>query len=385
MEQNKFLFSTTRIPGAVQDTVRAPYSAEWPGPVHAPATSWCSTAATCSGWTCSAPTARRTHSTICAAGLRRGPEGRRGARPRRTPRVGHLTTKARAEWAASRAGAAGRRTRQRRRPRRGRDARCSACAWRTSPRRTPRRPATSCCTATAATGGSTRRVSLIVFADGTRRHQRRALRAGRHHDPQLRRHAAGHAGRGAVPAVGRRGRRARPPVEPIEFVLDDELRADIGAAAASFADYGAATATLTLSFADFGAERAKAAGDVAGRLRADGLPARPPAGQGTRRRHLRVDRHPPVPARPHRGDARGHAGGAEVRGHDGRPRAPTRRPGGRRSGPPRTQHVQRAKECQAGEAPEQHLWELQLIQQRRGERARRDRAAWRCTTRRAGS
>jgi carnitine O-acetyltransferase len=30
-------------------------------------------------------------------------------------------------------------------------------------------------------------------------------------------------------------------------------------------------------------------------------------------------------------------------------------------------HVARAKECQAGQAPEQHLWELQLVQKRRGE------------------
>jgi carnitine O-acetyltransferase len=29
-------------------------------------------------------------------------------------------------------------------------------------------------------------------------------------------------------------------------------------------------------------------------------------------------------------------------------------------------HVRRAKECQSGQAPEQHLWELQLIQRRRG-------------------
>ncbi|WP_147143539.1 choline/carnitine O-acyltransferase, partial [Nocardia ninae] len=29
-------------------------------------------------------------------------------------------------------------------------------------------------------------------------------------------------------------------------------------------------------------------------------------------------------------------------------------------------HVARAKECQAGAAPEQHLWELQWIQRRRG-------------------
>src|SRR5262249_29588287 len=32
MDQNKFLFSETRIPGPVQDTVRVPYTPEWPGP-----------------------------------------------------------------------------------------------------------------------------------------------------------------------------------------------------------------------------------------------------------------------------------------------------------------------------------------------------------------
>src|SRR5208283_4068642 len=32
MEQNKFLFSTTRIPAPVRDTIRAPYSEGWPGP-----------------------------------------------------------------------------------------------------------------------------------------------------------------------------------------------------------------------------------------------------------------------------------------------------------------------------------------------------------------
>ncbi len=30
------------------------------------------------------------------------------------------------------------------------------------------------------------------------------------------------------------------------------------------------------------------------------------------------------------------------------------------------QHVARARECQLGQAPEQHLWELELIQRRRG-------------------
>jgi carnitine O-acetyltransferase len=32
MEQNKFLFSSTRIPGPVQDSVRVPYTEQWPGP-----------------------------------------------------------------------------------------------------------------------------------------------------------------------------------------------------------------------------------------------------------------------------------------------------------------------------------------------------------------
>ncbi|MGH3156925.1 MAG: choline/carnitine O-acyltransferase, partial [Streptosporangiaceae bacterium] len=35
MEQNKYLFSATRIPGLVQDTVRVPYSPSWPGPSRA--------------------------------------------------------------------------------------------------------------------------------------------------------------------------------------------------------------------------------------------------------------------------------------------------------------------------------------------------------------
>ena len=32
MEQNKYVFSATRIPGPVQDSVRTPYSEDWPGP-----------------------------------------------------------------------------------------------------------------------------------------------------------------------------------------------------------------------------------------------------------------------------------------------------------------------------------------------------------------
>ncbi len=51
-----------------------------------------------------------------------------------------------------------------------------------------------------------------------------------------------------------------PPATPIEFALDDELRATARAANESFAAYAAATATTTLSFPDFGANTAKRLG-----------------------------------------------------------------------------------------------------------------------------
>src|SRR5262249_15050007 len=101
MEQNKFLFSETRIPGPVQDTVRVPYSDDWPGP------------------------SRERHivefyrghayrlEVLSASGesypvedLVAGLSLIQASDPERAPRdtsVGHLTTKARSEWAASRA------------------------------------------------------------------------------------------------------------------------------------------------------------------------------------------------------------------------------------------------------------------------------------------
>ena len=51
---------------------------------------------------------------------------------------------------------------------------------------------------------------------------------------------------GAVAHGPGRGPRARRPSAPVEFVLDDDLRADVAAAAAAFADYAADTATTTL-------------------------------------------------------------------------------------------------------------------------------------------
>ncbi|MGH3625078.1 MAG: choline/carnitine O-acyltransferase, partial [Sciscionella sp.] len=100
MEQNKFLFSTTRIPGPLQDTVRAPYTEEWPGPSQARhivvffrGNMFRIDVMGSDG---------RPHTVDdLAVGLRAVMKA--GAMEAATDAsVGHLTTKARAEWAASR-------------------------------------------------------------------------------------------------------------------------------------------------------------------------------------------------------------------------------------------------------------------------------------------
>ena len=212
MEQNKFLFSETRIPGPVQDTVRVPYTAEWPGP---------STRAPHRGLLPGQPVpARRARAGRASVhnGRNRRRDCARCSRPatsrrRAARRVGHLTTKARAEWAASRQALLAARTpttpprwTRSRRP-------CSASAWRTSRPQTRWRPATTCCTATAGTGGSTRR-SRSSSSPTAGRHQRRALWTRRHHDPELRRRRCWARRPRSSPASrgpGRRARRRRRP------------------------------------------------------------------------------------------------------------------------------------------------------------------------------
>src|ERR1700753_2458785 len=150
MEQNKYLFSATRIPGPVQDTVRVPYSAERPGPSRArhvvvfyrgglfrlevlsPDGEPYSPGGLVTALT---EIMRRG-----AGGTARGPP-RPGPGPSGRPAVQPCWPAIRpTRWPW---------TRSRRH--------CSACAWRTSSPPGCRTPATSCCTATAPTAGSTRR------------------------------------------------------------------------------------------------------------------------------------------------------------------------------------------------------------------------------------
>lgn len=156
-----------------------------------------------------------------------------------------------------------------------------------------------------------------------------------------------------------------PAVAPVRFVLDDALAADVEAAGADFAAHADATATATVSVEGFGSSRAKELGcspDAFAQLayqlayrRATGRTGATYESIATRRFHhgrteaMRVVtpeilRFVDAMTDPATGD--------EARRSAVRAAAEA--------------HVARAKACQAGDAPEQHLWELQLVARRRG-------------------
>jgi carnitine O-acetyltransferase len=156
-----------------------------------------------------------------------------------------------------------------------------------------------------------------------------------------------------------------PAVSTIEFVLDEPLRADVRTAADSFAAYAADTATYIMSFADFGSDRAKqlrtspdAFVQMAYQLahkRAKGFVGATYESIATRQyRNGRTEAMRVVTPEVMR----------FVAAMDDPDTSVTARMTAFRSAA--EMHVRRAKECQSGQAPEQHLWELQLIQKRRG-------------------
>jgi carnitine O-acetyltransferase len=359
MEQNRYLFSSTRIPGVERDTVRTPYSREWPGP------------------------STERHIVVFRQGRMfrldvLGPDGvphtlseiTEGLRPVLDARpaadghsVGHLTSKARAEWAASREAL------------RSADPANAAnlevletalfCLVLDEHEPTSTLDAAN----QLLHGNSANRwfdkgISLIVFADGT------AGFNGEHCkldgttviaflDSLLDTPAAEQS-----EASGAREQGVPEPAE-LEFVLDDALRADVTEAGRAFAEYAAATATTTVRVPEFSAERAKAlrcSPDAFAQLsfqlahrRAKGITGATYESIATRSflggrtEAMRVVT-PEVVAF---ADVM-----QDTSAGDGERRAAFRAAA--------DAHVQRAKQCQAGDAPEQHLWELQLIGVRRG-------------------
>jgi carnitine O-acetyltransferase len=363
MEQNKFLFSTTRIPGEVQDTVRAPYSDEWPGPspfrhivVFRRGNAFRMDVLGADGRPLALGDLEAGLSAAIAAGETRAPED---------TSVGRLTTKARAEWAHSRrrllalgpANAAALETIE--------TALFCVCLDDVA----PRDELEACDHLLHGDSGNRwfdKALSFVVFADGT---------AGINveHcgldgttilqlvDFILATPTDDHSARSGAAAAGR----GAPAVEPVTFVLDDDLRADVQAAGDAFAQYAADTATSTVSFPDFGSDRAKelrispdAFVQMAYQLahhRSKGLVGATYEAIATRQyHHGRTEAMRVVTPEVLRFVATMDDPDADREARAAALRAAAER------------HVARAQECQRGEAPEQHLWELQLIQKREG-------------------
>ncbi|MET7615340.1 choline/carnitine O-acyltransferase [Streptomyces sp. NPDC005408] len=361
MVQNKFLFSATRIPGAQQDTVRAPYTEAWPGPSGA-----------------------RHIVVFFRGGMFRldvlGPDGvpyslddleaglhavmKAGAAPADADTsVGHLTTMARAEWAAARESLRAVHPRNADALDDIETALFCLCLEDFAPADTQE----ACDQLLYGDRGNRwfdKAVSFIVFADG---------RAGINvehceldgttilsfTDALLSTPPDEHSAQSGARSQG------LPALEPVVFELDDALRAQVRSAADAFAAYGEATATATVSFDDFGATTAKALGvspdafvQVAYQLahqRAKGHLGATYESIATRQyRHGRTEAMRVVtPEMVSFVAAMG----------DPSTDTPTRRAAFRSAA---AAHVTRAKECQAVQVPEQHLWELELIQRRRG-------------------
>ncbi|HEY6422007.1 MAG TPA: choline/carnitine O-acyltransferase [Pseudonocardiaceae bacterium] len=361
MVQNKYLFSATRIPGPVQDSARTPYSDGWPGPsqerhivVFFRGTMFRLDVIGRNG---------RPHTVDeLAAGLRAVMAA--GATPAAPgTSVGHLTTKARAEWAASRQalldcdpGNA-----------ELLDAVETALFCLCLEDTTPEDALKACDQLLHGDSGNRwfdKALSLIVFRDGT------AGLNGEHCkldgttivnfiDTILGSSAEEHSRRSGAQAQG------TPAYVPLDFVLDADLQADVRAAAASFAVYAADTATSVLSIANFSSGRAKqlrmspdAFAQLAFQLahkRAKGHVGATYESIATRRyRHGRTEAMRVVTPEVVR---------FVTAMDDPETDEQTRRAAFRAAA---EKHVHRARECQAGQAPEQHLWELQLIQQRHG-------------------
>jgi carnitine O-acetyltransferase len=357
MEQHKFLFSATRIPGDEQDTARTPYTDAWPGPSH------------------------ERHVVVFVRGHAfrldvLGPDGvphpadelteaLRGLRTGVTgpgPGVGRLTTKARADWAASRRALLG-------------DPGNAAALEEIETALfcvslEDDAPADDLARGKALLAGDAanrwfdKAVTFVVFADGeagiNTEHCRLdgttvlALVDGVLSEP-----TSVHAERLGARAQG------EPAVSEVRFALTDDAVADVREAGADFEAFAGSIATRRVVFEDQGSDRAKELGaspDAFAQLayqlahrRAKGFIGATYESIATLRFHhgrteaMRVVT-PEVLAFVAAMEDAGVDDDARRAAFDAAADA----------------HGRRARACQAGDAPEQHLWELSLIQARRG-------------------
>ncbi|MGD9482639.1 choline/carnitine O-acyltransferase [Streptomyces sp. TRM70308] len=359
MHQYRYLFSTTRIPGTEQDTVRAPHTDAWPGPSDARHIVVFHRGAAFRVDVLGPDGVPHSLEDL-EAGLRHVTEA--AAEPETAP-VGHLTTLARAEWAAARAALLARHPRNAATL----DDVETALFCLSLEDFAPADTQAACDELLHGDRGNRwfdKALSLVVFADG---------RAGVNveHCELDGTTVLGFVDEllGAPADAQSRACGARtqgpPAAARLTFELDDDLRARVADAAESFAAYGAHTATRALSFPDFGSSTAKALGvspdafvQCAYQLahqRAKGRLGATYESIATRQyRRGRTEAMRVVTP-----EMVAFAEAMEDPAADTATRRAALRAAARA-------HVDRARQCQAGQAPEQHLWELELIQRRRG-------------------
>ena len=355
MEQTRYLFSTTRIPGERQDTVRSPYSPEHPGPSTAR-----HVLVLHRGHLCALdvldPDGRAYAVDELAAGLRAALEATGSDAPP-GPALGSLTTLARPDWAERRQALL--------------DlgngpvldvvetALFCVCLEDVVPRDVP-----AACDLLLH-GDSAQRwfdtaLSFVVFADG-----RAGLNAEHARlDGTTILHLVDEVLAAPPASPSGRPRPRVPALRVLAPVLDAPLRAAVQDAAAAFAACAADTATTALSLPEVGSERIKAlrvSPDAFVQLAYQLAHQRTKGFVGTtyesisvrQYRHGRTEAMRVVTPEVLRFVAAMDAPGAPADDRRAALRAAAAR------------HVERARQCQAGQAPEQHLWELQMRQQRR--------------------
>jgi carnitine O-acetyltransferase len=359
MEQLKYLFSTTRIPGVAQDTVRSPYTPEWPGP------------------------SREAHIVVLAAGyayemtvldgngrpytvdqlglgLRRVLAEVRTAP--RGPSVGCLTAAPRPQWARARAALL-------RHPVNASTLdRIERALFCVSLEPTPPADTTDACNrllhGDPACRWFDKSLTLIVFGDGTAGMNVEHSRLDGTTVAEVVDAWSRLPGDGAAEPPGPAG---SPTVRPLRFVLDERLREEIREAGRAFAAQAADTAGVVVSLPQFGRQQARMR-----RVSADGFlqmafqlahrRARGVVGATYESVSTRAFRHG-------RTEAMRVVTPESVRfvsTMDDPAAGPAVRAAALRAA--LAAHVDRVRECQEGRAPEQHLWELELRRCRDGGR-----------------
>lgn len=361
MTQNKFLFSTTRIPGIPLDSVRAPYSDNEPGPSKA-----------------------RHILVLHNRAIYRvdviGPDGvphttsdferaleavkSESAEPvKNRDAIGHLTTLARADWTQ---------TRQElfeidpvNAERMDEIERALFCICLED-----QVPESKQVVADQLLHGDSgnrwfdKAVSLLIFGDGSSGIN--IEHCGLDGTTVLAFVDALHAEDAAAAAASLGAReQGVPNFRRIDFVLNDDVKQKIENAGKEFADYAADMATQTYSFESFGANRAKELGispDAMAQLGYQLAHRRSKGFNGATYESIAT-----------RGYDHGRTEAmrvvtpeifAFVETFDNPAASQQEKIEALRAAAGK--HVARAKECQIGQAPEQHLWELQMIKDRRG-------------------